>query len=863
MEITVQDIKNMFDNNYRAFLGEDRISDIAGILYNSPTARNNLQQMKNYNDRKGISSNGTIILTNNAVIPTARATEGPGGVGIVVINSNFINRISSSTNHDKILSAIIARETGAYNVISNSFESDPNSSIGKILENRARIEGAQTEAQRKAENEIGVTINTSSSVRNIINELNNSNSPLANERENSVDTYYLHVGKQYMDNNSELAPNKVITQDVIFDRAVHGYLDDIRIEDNHAQKSGDSSFFDDKNKLENVIKRSSLENSDIINNGDGSYEIKLRDTHGYPIGDIRVRDNNNGNGLKELKYTDYPGTNADGSSFNGLGITMKSDPVTGHISEVTIVDNDRRTVETIHFDKNSLFGKIRGVDDYSSEPRPGDNIYPNISKRERIDYSHLLNDGYIEHTTTIYDKNGVPKSETSQISLSDIGDAIGKVLPDFLKKPSTWGHLLTGNWTGLLREMFFHQIDPLALDLNGNGIETLAANGHDDALFDHERLGIRTATGWIHSNDGILVYDRNGDGKINDGGEIFGDNTLLKNGKTAAHGFEAAADLDDNGDGKLDAADSAFDKLGVWRDLNHNGISEEGEIFALKDLRIKSLNLGYTQADKDLGNGNTLAEVGSYTDEDGNEHIMGDLRLSADRLHSRYSNSIPLTDEQQQEVNLRGSGRLRDLREAAAQSSELAEVLQQYKNAASKEEQLALRHKLLKAWADTDPQRVEDFKSAINTMHSMTQGGGRKGIGLTPSQVKHMNEIMVMGFWKVLGQPDPAGQKQAELNRRIAILDAFTGTRSPNLYYFSKKEAQHIVDTVNDTYERLADSLYDGLLFQTRLRPYLDAMRLGISEEGKYSIDTATSPHASPKFTRKIPAKPSPTLANC
>ena len=85
-------------------------------------------------------------------------------------------------------------------------------------------------------------------------------------------------------------------------------------------------------------------------------------------------------------------------------------------------------------------------------------------------------------------------------------------------------------------------------------------------------------------------------------------------------------------------------------------------------------------------NGNTLAEVGSYTDEDGNEHIMGDLHLAADRLHSRYSNSIPLTDEQQQEVNLRGSGRLRDLREAAAQSSELAEVLLQYKNTASKAE---------------------------------------------------------------------------------------------------------------------------------------------------------------------------------
>ena len=400
--------------------------------------------------------------------------------------------------------------------------------------------------------------------------------------------------------------------------------------------------------------------------------------------------------------------------------------------------------------------------------------------------------------------------------------------------------------------MFFHQIDPLALDLNGNGIETLAADGHAGAMFDHERNGIRTGTGWVHSNDGILVYDRNGDGKINNGGELFGDNTLLKGGSTAAHGFAALAELDENGDGKVDAADKTFSKLGVWRDLNHNGISEAGEIFALKDLHIQSLNLGYTQADKDLGNGNTLAEVGSYTDEDGNEHIMGDLRLSADRLHSRYSNSIPLTDEQQQEVNLRGSGRLRDLREAAAQSSELAEVLQQYKNAATKEEQLALRHKLLKAWADTDPQRFEDFKS---TMKTMIQSEERKGIGLTPSQVEHMNEIMVMGFWKVLGQPDPAGQKQAELNRRIAILDVFTGTRSPNLYYFSKEEAQHIVDTVNDTYERLADSLYDGLLFQTRLRPYLDAIRLRINEAGEYGIDYSDVSALFAEIHKKNPGK--------
>lgn len=744
MGITKQDIRNMFNKNFKNLLNEEQISGVVDILYNSPTARNNLQRMKEYNDSRRLNGKGSIVLRDD--IGGARADNlGEGRAGRIAINPSLLYGDGLANKREK-LSVLIAREAGAFN-LDDPFPMPTNSSIGKLLEDRSRIEGAQTEAQRKAESEIGVRINNGTSARDLIDEMNDPNSLLSKQRNNNIDSYYLNVGNRYINNTSEEVGGQTMARALIYDRIINGYLDDARIQNSYAQKNGDKPFFDN-NRLEDIKNRRHLGNSDIIDNRDGSYEINLRDSNGNLIGNIKARDNETGKGVKELTYTD---SNIDGTNSNGVEITIKSNPATGHFSEVTIIDNNKHTVETIHFDENNFFGKKPGVDNFSPTPRENDYKYPKINKREYIDYSHLLDDALIKRTVTTYDENGKPKSETSQISLSDIGDAIGKVLPDFLKKPSTWGHLLTGNWTGLLREMFFHQIDPLALDLNGNGIETLAANGHDGALFDHERLGIRTATGWIHSNDGILVYDRNGDGKINDGGEIFGDNTLLKNGKTAAHGFEAAAELDDNGDGKLDAADGAFGKLGVWRDLNHNGISEEGEIFALKELRIKSLNLGYTQADKDLGNGNTLAEVGSYTDEDGNEHIMGDLHLAADRLHSRYSNSIPLTDEQQQEVNLRGSGRLRDLREAAAQSSELAEVLQQYKNAASKEEQLALRHKLLKAWADTDPQRIKDFfASAL-----MMQSEGRQGIGLTPSQVKHMGEIVVMGFWDLIGQPDP------------------------------------------------------------------------------------------------------------
>ena len=250
--------------------------------------------------------------------------------------------------------------------------------------------------------------------------------------------------------------------------------------------------------------------------------------------------------------------------------------------------------------------------------------------------------------------------------------------------------------------MFIRQYDPLTLDLNGDGIETLASNGHKGALFDHDKDGIRTATGWVGKDDGFLVYDRNGDGVVNNGGELFGDNTLLKNGERAANGYQALADLDDNGDGKVDAADSAFAKLRVWRDLNQDGISQEGELLTLNEAKVKALNLANKNADRDLGNGNTLAEEGTYTDSDGNEKQMGDLNLAADHFHSRFSDSITLTDEQQQTPNLRGSGRVRDLREAAAQSPDVAAALQAYANAQTKEEQLALRDQLLRAWAGTD-----------------------------------------------------------------------------------------------------------------------------------------------------------------
>src|SRR5262249_23306920 len=67
--------------------------------------------------------------------------------------------------------------------------------------------------------------------------------------------------------------------------------------------------------------------------------------------------------------------------------------------------------------------------------------------------------------------------------------------------------------------------DPLTLDLDGDGIESVGINSTNPITFDHDGDGIRTGTGWISSDDGFLVLDRNGNGTIDSGRELFGDST--------------------------------------------------------------------------------------------------------------------------------------------------------------------------------------------------------------------------------------------------------------------------------------------------------------------------------------------------
>lgn len=154
--------------------------------------------------------------------------------------------------------------------------------------------------------------------------------------------------------------------------------------------------------------------------------------------------------------------------------------------------------------------------------------------------------------------------------------------------------------------------DPLIIDLGETGIE-LRSLEHG-VNFDLDNNGFAEKTAWICTEDGFLALDRNGNGSIDNGGELFGDQVILKDGSKSESGFEALAELDDNGDGIIDNKDSAFANLRVWIDANHNGKSDSNELKTLNETGIISISLEHSEVSiVDEETGARIAESASVT----------------------------------------------------------------------------------------------------------------------------------------------------------------------------------------------------------------------------------------------------------
>ncbi|MEK0432158.1 MAG: hypothetical protein RL700_365 [Pseudomonadota bacterium] len=251
---------------------------------------------------------------------------------------------------------------------------------------------------------------------------------------------------------------------------------------------------------------------------------------------------------------------------------------------------------------------------------------------------------------------------------------------------------------------------PLVLDLNGDGVQTtrLSKSFTQGVHFNLDAKGLPENTAWVSKEDGLLVRDLNGDGKITSGRELFGNHTLLKNGSEAANGFEALAELDDNGDGLVDANDAAFAALKVWKDSNSNGITDAGELLTLVQAGVKSFTVSYTSSDSTDANGNQHLQLGQFTQTDDRTQSMNDVWFNVDTARTAETDLLAVNDEIADLPDLSHIGNLRSLHQAMVrdETGQLKLLVQQYESKALTIERDALLQDILIHWAgvqDVDP----------------------------------------------------------------------------------------------------------------------------------------------------------------
>jgi hypothetical protein len=363
---------------------------------------------------------------------------------------------------------------------------------------------------------------------------------------------------------------------------------------------------------------------------------------------------------------------------------------------------------------------------------------------------------------------GTAKGPTMRKALSQTG-YFGDII-----SYSMFGGLSADSLMNSLRDLFTSAevATPIILDLDRDGVET--TNITDGAYFDHDKNGFAEQTGWASPDDGALVWDRNNDGIINDGGELFGNETVLQNGSLASNGFEALAEWDENADGKIDSNDTVWSQLKVWQDYDGDGYSAADELYTLDELGIQSINTGYTDSSYVDANGNEHRQVGSFTWSDETTSTATDVWFKTDKMYTIANEWLDVPTDIAALPDLQGYGNVYDLQQAMVRdtSGELKSLVEQFIAESDPEVRNSLMDQILFKWTGSD------------------------GI-------------------------DPASRGPYFDARKLSVLEKFFGEDFVGLYG-PDPVPNAAVPLLNQSYQGVFEMFYSGLMAQTHLKDLYD-----------------------------------------
>jgi len=170
-------------------------------------------------------------------------------------------------------------------------------------------------------------------------------------------------------------------------------------------------------------------------------------------------------------------------------------------------------------------------------------------------------------------------------------------------------------------------LSPILIDTTGDGYRlTSAEEGVEFDLNDNGVANERIAWTEVDSDDGWLVLDRNGNGQIDSGAELFGSKTpayadaiepRTSNGFDALLMTEGPSYGGGVADTTIDARDAIYSRLRIWLDRNRNGKAEPGELRSLESMGIVAFGTSYKKIGRKDQHGNEFSLMGDMIVRDG------------------------------------------------------------------------------------------------------------------------------------------------------------------------------------------------------------------------------------------------------